>query len=394
MPASGDAPLSCGVLFNRPVTLPHVRNPRLLSHLALLTLFSTGAWAQSSPPRTYDALTPTAEIVPVMCGAPAPYSLIPRPLPAGVGGRVAFYLAEYDKQGNVLQARGLGNVRELHPVASANKGFLIEAAFRDVDKGLIGLSEKITTTQANQSIEAFPAGTNTFQHLALRAIQGSDNTASDIVLLRYGSEKFSRLIKQRSPCTTFLLTSKAQWAAQGGLLSSVLGPDVVAGTARYASLPFEERLTVAQRLIREAQTFTGRQVQVPLEQWFRSPQYTPLVDMNLQYTSTAKALADLAARTYDGQNLGRTRPLYRQIMATGCCRPRQPAFKTAYWAAKAGSGWRILTLTGYVEMPDGRRFAYAYLNDLTVVQDDPELEKQIRPVVAWIERTLGDMVRN
>lgn len=362
--------------------------------LALLTVFSSGAWAQTSPPRPSDALTLTAEIVPVMCGVAAPYSLITRPLPAGVGGRVAFYLAEYDRQGNVLQARGLGNVRELHPVASANKGFLIEAAFREVDKGLISLNEKLTTTPANQSIEAFPAGTNTFQHLALRAIQGSDNTASDIVLLRYGPEKFSRLIRQRSPCTTFLLTSKAQWAAQAGLLSSVLGDEVVAGTARYAALPFEERLAVAQRLIQEAQIFTGRQVQLPLERWFRSPQYTPLVDMNLQYTSTAKALADLAARTYDGQNLGKTRSLYRQIMATGCCRPKQPAFKTAYWAAKAGSGWRILTLTGYIEMPDGRRFAYAYLNDLTIVQDDSELERQIRPVVGWIERTLGDIVRN
>jgi len=52
-----------------------------------------------------------------------------------------------------------------------------------------------------------------------------------------------------------------------------------------------------------------------------------------------------------------------------------------------------VTLTGEVETRDGRVFGYTYLNDGSDTRDSLEMERQIRPVVQWIERNLLNLQR-
>jgi hypothetical protein len=80
-------------------------------------------------------------------------------------------------------------------------------------------------------------------------------------------------------------------------------------------------------------------------------------------------------------------------MAQGCCRPARPSFPVVTWAAKAGSGWRLLTLTGVVDLPDGRVMAYTYINHESATRHAEDMERQIGPVVAWIDRTLAALRR-
>jgi len=52
-----------------------------------------------------------------------------------------------------------------------------------------------------------------------------------------------------------------------------------------------------------------------------------------------------------------------------------------------------VTLTGEVETRDGRVFGYTYLNDGSDTRDSLEMERQIRPVVQWIEQNLLNLQR-
>ncbi|KQR23005.1 serine hydrolase [Deinococcus sp. Leaf326] len=315
------------------------------------------------------------------------------PLPAGVTGRVNFYAAEYQpKTLTPIRAVFLGRPDDVQPLASLFKPLVVQRALRDVDAGRLRLNTQFTTTAANRSIEAYPAGANSLQVLARRAIFLSDNTASDLLHLAYGPERLAREVRQDSPCTSVLLTTKAWWAAQAGLIPAVMTPETAAGARLYGAQPFDQRLQTAQSLIAASQKRTGPEVERQLDLYFHGPAYAPDMEVNLQNTSTARAYTDLMARTLPGQSLRpATRAVLRDIMSAGCCRPAAPKLKTTYWAAKAGSGWGILTLTGYVETADGRAFAYTYLNDGSVTTDAEEMERQIRPVVAWIEQNLSGL---
>lgn len=312
------------------------------------------------------------------------------PLPPGVTGRVSFFAAEYDpKTLRPLQAFTLGNPDDLHPLASIFKPLVVQGVLQDVDAGKFRLNSTFTTTAATRSIEDYPAGRNSLQVLAKRAISLSDNTASDILHLAYGPERLARAVRQQSPCTSVLLTTKAWWAAQAGLIPEVMTADTAAGSRLYGAQPFEQRLLTAGTLIAASQKLTGPDVERALDAYFHGPTYAADMEVNLQNTSTARAYTDLMARTLSGSALKpATRKVFRDILATGCCRPRTPKLNARYWAAKAGSGWGILTLTGYVETGDGRVLAYTYLNDGSTTTDAEEMEKQIRPVVLWIEQNL------
>lgn len=305
-------------------------------------------------------------------------------------GRVSFYAAEYTPATMTpIRALTLGDAVGLRPLASIFKPLVVQGIFQDVDAGKLTLSTTYTTTAANRSIEDYPAGTNTLQALARRAIYLSDNTANDILQLAYGPDRLARAVRKVSPCTSVLLTTKAWWAAQAGLTPNVFTPDTAAGARTYAAQPFEQRLMTAASLIAASQKLTGPVVERDLDTYFHGPTYTADMEVNLQNTSTAQAYTDLMAATLSGRNLNpQTRQVFRDILATGCCRPKAPKLVSKYWAAKAGSGWGILTLTGYVETPDGRAFAYTYFNDRSVTTDAEVMEKQIRPVVLWIEQNL------
>ncbi|GAA5533855.1 serine hydrolase [Deinococcus aluminii] len=348
----------------------------------ILLLTALIPWAHASS-------TPTAPVGPATCQAgpqPGP-PLQAAPLPSSVTGRVSFYAALYGKTGPT-RSLALGDMDAVYPLASTFKPLVVHGILRDVDAGKFKLNTPFTTTAANRSIEGYPAGTNTLQELAQRAIHLSDNTANDILQLAYGPARLAREVRATSPCTTVLHTTKAWWAAQAGLTPDVLGPDPLTRLRTLAQQSFEQRLLTARVLNTAAQAVAAPRLEAALDAYFHGQTYTPELEYYVQNTSTARAYTDLMAQTLSGADLKPgTRAVYRKILQSGCCRPKTPRLQATYWAAKAGSGWRLLTLTGYVETPGGV-MAYTYLNDQSDVTDAEEMEKQIRPVVAWIEGNL------
>ena len=330
---------------------------------------------------------------PLTCGEPVQAPAAIAPLPAAVTGRVAFYAALYDPRTlTVRRELTLGDTSELHPLASLFKPLVVEGVLRDVDRGALALNTPLTTTAANRSIEAYPAGTHSLRDLARRALVQSDNTASDLLQLTYGAGRLAREVRGRSPCTSVLLTTKAWWGAQAGLASSVLGPDLSSGAQRYADQPFEARVQTASALIAASRSVTGPQVEAGLDAYFHGPGYTPDLELALQNTSTAKAYTDLMARTLPGVTLQpKTRAVFREALSHGCCTPKAPLPGQHFWAAKAGSGWRLLNLTGVVETNAGL-LAYTYLNDGSNTQDAEDLERQIPALVRWIAAGLRELL--
>ena len=336
------------------------------------------------------AIATPAFLVPSTCGAVPSAAVISLPLPAGVSGRVSFYAARYDpRTGATLGALSLGAVNDVQPLASTFKPLVVHALLQDVDAGRFRLQSTFATTAANRSIETYPAGTNTLLTLAKRAISLSDNTAADILMRAYGAQRLARAVRAQSACTAVLLTTKAWWAAQAGLAAGVLGGDTVAGAQRYGAQAFEDRVQTASRLIVASQQVTGPAVEQGLETYFHGPSYTPALELALQNTSTAAAFTDLLARVLPGDDLKpATRQVFRGVMQSGCCQPKAGAIRASYWAAKAGSGWRILDVVGYVETADGKRLAYAYFNDQSDTTESESMELQIPAVVNWITANL------
>ena len=324
---------------------------------------------------------------------PAPYPRRAGPLPPAVTGRVGFYAGLYDAQFRPLKALGLGQVNALFPLGSAFKPQVVRAALQEVDAGRLSLRALITTTPGKRSIEGYPPGQNTVAQLAQWALERSDNTASDLLQLGLGPPKIARAVQALSPCTSLLHTTKAWWAAQAGLMPDVF-PNLVTDAVNASNLPFETRLTLAERLNARAQDFTGPQVEAALDTYFHGPAYAPQLELALQNTSTPQSYADLLARTLGGDDLKpATRALFRRWLAASCCQPRRPALRALYWGHKAGSGWRLLTLTGYAELPGGRRLAYAYFNDGSNTLESEDMERQIPAVVAWIDAALIELAR-
>jgi hypothetical protein len=331
-------------------------------------------------------------VQPVHCGQDVAVPVPQAVLPEIVTGRVGFYAAAYRK-GIRVSSVALGDPTAVFPTASIFKTLVVHAVMRAVDAGKLRLEQPFTTTAANRSIEAYPRGTHSLRELIERAIRDSDNTASDILHLTVGPKALAREIKAKSPCTTVLLTTKAWWAAQAGLASDILGSDLLSGARAYAEQPFDQRLETAVLLNAAARQVTAPAVEDALDAYFHGPDYTPDLELWLQNTTTAAAYTDLIVGVLPALDLrSRTRKLFRTIMREGCCIPKDMPIRAVYRAAKAGSGWRILTLTGYLELPDGLTLAYTYLNDCSDTLDAEEMEQQIRPINAWIDQVLLELI--
>lgn len=340
-------------------------------------------WPESPelPPTT--CIEAGAEVAPVQL---APIS----PLPAGVVGRVAFSATVFGPDGQPLREMTLGDVDSLHPLASTFKPLVVEAVLRDIDAGKLGLKTLLETTPGRRSIEAYPAGKNSVSTLAGRALILSDNTANDILQLTAGVTRVAQEVHDRSPCTSVLHTTKAIWALQSGLLPEVL-PNPAANASTYAALPFGTRLQLARLAVTGAQKLTGPAVEAALDVYFKGPTYTPDMELGVQNTSTARAFARLQAQIMPGAALKpATRALFRGWLADkkSCCKPKNPTFLPTFWGVKAGSGWRMLTMTGAATLKDGRTVGYALLID----QADPRLAEQteswLRPLAGWIDAQL------
>jgi hypothetical protein len=353
--------------------------------LKRLWVFVSSLLALGALSLTRAGLVPTTS-----CGSNLETSAPSVSLPNTITGRVGFFAAAY--QNGVLipsSAVSVGDATGVFPTASMFKTLVAHAALRAVDEGRFRLAQPFLTTEANRSIEAYPKGTNSLLELARRAIRNSDNTASDILHLAVEPERLARRVKTLSPCTTVLLTTKAWWAAQGGLSSSVLGTDLFAGARAYGSQPFEARIAVAARLNEAARRVAAPAVERALEAYFKGSSYAPELELWLQNTTTPRAFAELLVLLLPARDLKpSTRRAFREIMTTGCCIPKPSALRSRYRAAKAGSGWRVLTLSGYAELTNELTVAYVYMNDRSQTRDAEDMEKQIRAANAWIDQIL------
>lgn len=364
---------------------------RILACLALCSV----AQADSVP---VFVTLPTPNLPPSNLTVPTcgPASSVPAPsgpLPPTVTGRVGFYAGLYDAQLRPIKALGLGQVNALFALGSAFKPQVVRTTLQEVDAGRLSLNALITTTPGKRSIEGYPPGQNTVAKLSQWALERSDNTASDLLQLGLGPPKIAWAVHSLSPCTSILHTTKAWWAAQAGLMPDVF-PNLVPDAVNASVLPFEARLTLAERLNTRAQDFSGPQVEAALDTYFHGPAYAPALELALQNTSTPQGYADLLARTLGGDGLRpATRALFRRWLSDSCCQPRRPILRALYWGHKAGSGWRLLTLTGYAELPGGRRLAYAYFNDGSGTLESEDMERQIPALVAWIDAALAELAR-
>lgn len=371
------------VHFHRPGT-PLTRAP------LRTVLLVTCAAALSTAHATTGTMTPERR----QCqpaAAPIPtHAALPRP--SVVTGNSTLYIALYDARGVKTAEVVQGNADQTQPLASAYKTMVVYATLKAVDEGKLTLTQQIQTTAENRSIEDYPRGRNSVQTLAGLAIQKSDNTASDILHLAVTPRRVTELTAALSPCTAILLTSKGQWSAMAGLTPRVIPgstPQAFRASAqRYGALPLNDRLTAATSINTAAKAVNADQLLSALDRYFTGPAYHIENDLNLYNTSTARAYADLSAQVMrgNGQLTPATQALFRRIMSTGCCtKPTEPmGFKPLYWGAKAGSGWGLLTMSGYMELPDGRSAAYTYINHGSQTLDSEVIERQIRPVLNWV----------
>lgn len=334
-----------------------------------------------------------------VCGPAVTAPLPPLPLPTTVSGKVSFYAAVYDpKTAAPVRAYAIGPVNRVMPLASAYKTAVLWATLRDVEAGRLKLSTRLATTEANRSIEFYSKGTNTVQHLLQAAIGDSENTAADVLHRTVGTERIASLVAERSPCTQIMLTNKALWGAQAGLFPELIpstSHDVMLRAAqRYQALPLKERIAFASRLNTQSLQVTGPAVERSLDVYFKGPNYDAALDTALQNTSTAQSYADFLAYLHLKSGLSpQNDKLMRSLLGEGCCRDKAAPFKYTYWGAKAGSGWRLLTLTGAVQLPDGRLIAYAYLNHESNTLDSVDIERQIRPLMSWLGPVLYQLGR-
>ncbi|MFN8510212.1 MAG: serine hydrolase [Deinococcaceae bacterium] len=310
---------------------------------------------------------------------------VPKP-PASLSGDLGLYVAVVDPQ-TLRPTRVVAqNPNMQFPLASAYKQAVLHALLQDVDQNTIGLEETLTTTEFNRSLEFYPTGTNTLRVLAERMIQKSDNTATDLLHRRIGLEKPQALADRLGLCKTrLLLPTKAWWVAQAGMAKDFPDSELLEASRRYSSAPRPQQLEIARRLDAEALKIKPDVLYPKLDRYFMGPQYNPEIDRNTQNASTPFEFAQLIAFEFMGNGLTpSSQNLFRDIMGKGCCAKRLKPYN--YAGAKGGSGWRILTMTGYLEMPQGERIVYVFLNNKN--KRDEGVESDIPAAMAWVKAAI------
>lgn len=326
-----------------------------------------------------------------VCGELLPAQTSTLPLPKTVTGRIGFF-ADYYKKGESSPSQSIayGSVNTFFPTISMYKSLVVFDALQKVDQKRLALNQKFITTPQNQSIEKFPSGSNSLSYLLQRAIQRSDNTASDIVHLAVGPKALAYSVKSSSPCTNVLITSKAWWGTQGGLFPQVIGKDLAKGLKNYYDLPFEARVETAGKLVTASMKVTGKQVELSLDRYFHGPNYTAKIEFWLQNITTPQAYTRLFYGLFANSTLSpKSQTIFRDLMKLGCCYQIGGPLPVTYRAAKIGSGWRMLTLSGYTELKNGDKIAYTYMNDQSDTKDSNAMDKQIRVVNQWIDLNLA-----
>jgi beta-lactamase class A len=326
--------------------------------------------------------------------------LAPGTRPAGVTGRLGFYAAEYDPVTlQPLRAVAL-DAASVYPLASAFKTVVLHSLLRGIDDGRFKLSDRLTTTEAVRSIEGYSRGSNTLLKLATRMIQGSENTAADLLALRIGLARLQTDLDALGVIQTRVqFTTKAWWSIQAGLVPELFPLGSLFGSTQdFSLLPAPERLKVARQVLETVKGVKAPVLEQKLDDYFHGPEYDPDLELAVQNTSTPQEYSCLNAVLFrkgliDKGLSASSAKTFRKIMATGLERRPFPAPEFRYWGGKPGSGWRLLTLTGYAETNTGRVVAYAYFNDRSDTQDSADMERQIRGADAWILAQVRELLR-
>ncbi len=337
----------------------------------------------------------TYEPVPVTpCRATAPVPELPYQPPAFATGPVGFYLAQIDPRTGTPLRVIANDPDRLYPLASTFKQIVLWGTLRDVQAGRLSLNTRLTVTEANRSIEAYQPGTRTVQNLATQAIQNSENTASDILHLRYGPDRLQALVTAQGACHTRVnTTTKAWWAAQAGLLQGLYGPDVNTGAQQTFTLPPAQEAQIRARAVQQAQTLNADRLLDHLDRAFFNPTYHPQTEVYLQNRSTPREWATLITRMHLDPSLTPTNRAFLQgTLARGCCRTKDPA--VAYWGSKAGSGWRNVTMSGLLSLTGGQTFVYAYFNPGSDVMDSLLIEEQLPDIARYVLENARRLARS
>ncbi|WP_170131019.1 serine hydrolase [Deinococcus yavapaiensis] len=313
------------------------------------------------------------------------------PAAKNLTGELGLYVAVIDPVTAQPLRAIVRNADAQFPLASSYKGPLLWAVLREVDAGRLKLSDRLVTDDANRSLGAFPKGANDVATLLRLMISRSDNTATDLLHRRIGLEKPQLLADELGLCRTrLLLPTKTWWTAQAGLSKEFPRENLKNAAARFASAPREEQLKLARSLDATAKTLQANTVESALDRYFASKVYSPDIDRDTQNASTPFEFATLLAHEHlkSGLSLG-AQEFLRDTLKLGCCEKR--AFGPfSYFGGKGGSGWRILTMTGYLELPSGEHIVYAFMNHgsaktVNTLSDIPA-------AFEWINTAIGQLV--
>lgn len=351
--------------------------------------------AQPSPVQPTPQLDlPPVSALPCADDAPATLALPVTARPAGVTGRLGFYAAEYDPATLALLRAVSLDAGSTYPLASAFKTTVLHSLLRGVDDGRFRLGDLQTTTEAARSIEGYSRGTNTLLTLASRMIHRSENTAADLLALRVGPSRIQADLDALGAAQTRVqFTTKAWWSVQAGLVPALFPPGQIASSARrFSQLSAPERLNVTRQVLAAVKGVNADILERRLDLYFKGPEYDPDTELYVQNTSTPQEYACLNATLFNRGLSKASGQVFRRLMATGLDHSPFPAPAYRYWGGKPGSGWRLLTLTGYAETASGRVVAYAYFNDRSDVTDAEAIERQIRGADAWIRAQVEAML--
>ncbi|WP_221090228.1 serine hydrolase [Deinococcus aquaedulcis] len=341
----------------------------------VLDLYPADTWTEYEPPLAGPCALGQG-------GQSVPY--VP---PAFATGQVGFYMAQLDPK-TLAPLKVVSHQPDaLFPLASTFKQLTLWAALRDVDAGRLNLNTRLAVTTSNRSIEFYRPGNRTLLDLATQMVVSSENTASDIVQLAVGPERLQAAARGFGTCATRVqVTTKTMWAAQAGLIPEVYGPDTLSWAQTLLTLPEAAQAGAAAQAVQASLRLSPERVQSDLEAYFRSPAYSPQLDVALQNRSTPREWASLVARLHLRGGLSpQSANLFRRLLAQSCCAPKGVTYR--YWGSKAGSGWRLVTLSGLLQLPGGETFAYAYFNHGSDVVDSPDIERQLPQIARYVWNT-------
>ncbi|GGJ30409.1 serine hydrolase [Deinococcus roseus] len=293
-----------------------------------------------------------------------PHADAPAP-PSRLQGKLGLFVAEVDPLTLKFKRVVSRSANEQFPLASTYKQAVMYELARQVDSQKVSLKEIFDVTQSNHSLGEFPFDGSDVNTLAVRMIQHSDNTATDILQRRVGLRQVQHNLDALNLCKSrMVLTTKAWWTAQASM--SPMFPknkEALRKAAEdFSKARGEELYQKAEALDRDAQNVFWLDLDKAISKYFESDRYDPRVDQNTHNVSTPAELAVLLSHEFLRNGLKpETDKWFREVMATAP-NGNKLALPHLYFGGKGGNGWRILTYSGYLLGKDGKHYVYTFLN--------------------------------